>query len=83
VKWQFHLSVVFFHEAMFLIGGIIIGMTIMFFVVDRFEKRMIDRHMRQVDGLLGRINELAKNQRVSEPASERPPSPRSSAGGMP
>jgi hypothetical protein len=55
---------------MFLVGGMIIGATIMFVIMDRFEKSMIDRHASQVDGLLGRINELTMKRVTTEPSVE-------------
>jgi hypothetical protein len=70
VNWHFELSLVFIHELMFLVGGMIIGATIMLIVMDRFEKRMLDQHVSQVDGLLGRINELTMKRGTSDPSVE-------------
>jgi hypothetical protein len=57
---------------MFLVGGIIIGMVIMVAIFDRYDRRTLARHMKQVDALLGRINELSRQNRSSAPSSERP-----------
>lgn len=70
----FHLSPVLVRELLFLVGGIIIGMTIMLFVIDRHEKRMIDRHMKQLDGLMLQINELSRKQQPAEERSQERPS---------
>lgn len=68
-----YLTPAVLHELMFLVGGIVIGMTIMVIVFERYERRVIDQHMRQVNGLLGRINELAReNRRGSDSTPERP-----------
>jgi uncharacterized membrane protein YccC len=74
VGFLLHFFRTFFHEVLFLAAGIVIGVTIMFVVFDRYDRRRLDRHARQVEGLLGRISELAlKNRRASDPHSERPP----------
>lgn len=70
----FQLSPVFIRELMFLVGGIIIGMTIMLFVFDRHERRMIDRHMAQVKGLQWQINELTREQQEMPDRSQERPS---------